>query len=387
MKKNDLKNQLWQAQNSALRDPVEVLCQNYLSNDLTRQSLLCRADTAFVKLLAKLQITLMISREYEHLVLALTPANGKIKQSFIRLPHPSGIAVDRDKQTVYVAATRNPNQVWEFKPVARLLPRSDCRRPGRLPRYLMPARIKFCPGAFYLHDLAVINGRLYGASAGQNSIVEINLNESRTDKIVWQPKNVTDKKANFIQLNSIAAGPTLAASFFSASGDHISSRRPGHLNYPIDKTGVIFDGASRQPWAGGLTRPHSARLHRGQLWVDNSGYGEFGYIENKKFQPIIKLPGWTRGLCLIGDFAIVGVSRVLPRYKHYAPGLKNLPQICGLYAVNLNTAKISGSVIWPFGNQIFSIDWLPKKTTPGFVFNKASPTSDQDKNIFYAFQL
>ncbi|MFN8563871.1 MAG: DUF4915 domain-containing protein [Anaerolineae bacterium] len=87
---------------------------------------------------------------------------------------------------------------------------------------------------------------------------------------------------NHIQLNSIAAGDSSKTSFFSASTDKISARRPGHRNFPVDKRGVIF-GATREPIARGLTRPHSVWPHDGKIWVDNSGYGTLGYVEDGGF--------------------------------------------------------------------------------------------------------
>src|SRR5262249_28523740 len=136
---------------------------------------------------------------------------------------------------------------------------------------------------------------------------------------------------NYIQLNSIAAGPDLLSSYFSASSDKISTRRPGHRNYPVDKRGVIFSGITREVVARGLTRPHSARLRQSVLWVDNSGYGQLCYIEDGRAYPVITLPGWTRGLCLIGDVAWVGTSRVLPRFRQYAPGLEVDSSQCGIH--------------------------------------------------------
>ena len=52
---------------------------------------------------------------------------------------------------------------------------------------------------------------------------------------------------NYIQLNSIAAGRTVEESFFSASADAITPRRPGHRDYPVDGRGVVFSGATREP--------------------------------------------------------------------------------------------------------------------------------------------
>src|SRR5204863_6287126 len=135
------------------------------------------------------------------------------------------------------------------------------------------------PGCLYLHDLALVGGELYGNAVGQNAVVRLSP-EGRYER-VWWPRSIEragrpDFRRNYLQLNSIAAGRDLAGSFFSASAEAPSPRRPGQRHFPVDRRGVIFSGATREPVARGLTRPHSARLWQGALWVDNSGYGEVG---------------------------------------------------------------------------------------------------------------
>ena len=71
---------MWQIQNEALRDPIEIICQNYTASGLARQSLTHKASDSFVELLAKLNITLLVTREYEHLVIALTADKNNLKQ-------------------------------------------------------------------------------------------------------------------------------------------------------------------------------------------------------------------------------------------------------------------------------------------------------------------
>jgi hypothetical protein len=66
-------------------------------------------------------ITLLVTREYEHLVVALTVARGRPLVSYLPLPHPSGVAVDRRRDVVHVASTRNPNQIYDLVPVNDLL--------------------------------------------------------------------------------------------------------------------------------------------------------------------------------------------------------------------------------------------------------------------------
>src|SRR5439155_12290356 len=123
----------------------------------------------------------------------------------------------------------------------------------------------FFPGSLYMHDLAFIRNRLHANAVGSNAVIEIE--DSGTWRRTWWPRaierdGVPEFRLNFLQLNSIAAGASLQQSFFSASTDELSARRPGHLNFPVDRRGVIFSGRTREPIVRGLTRPHSARLHQ-----------------------------------------------------------------------------------------------------------------------------
>jgi uncharacterized protein (TIGR03032 family) len=208
----------------------------------------------------------------------------------------------------------------------------------------------------------------------------------------WWPRCIEAPRGplftqNQIQLNSIAAGPDLRRSFFSASTDEITRRRPGHRNFATDGRGVIFDGASREPIIRGLTRPHSARLHRKRLWVANSGYGELGFAEDGAFVPVSRLPGWTRGLCLVGPLVFVGTSRVIPRFRQYAPGLDVETSVCALHAVEAATGRVLGSLAWPHGNQIFGVDWAPREMSTGFPALVGRKQPARIRQLFYAFDI
>ena len=62
----------------------------------------------------------------------------------------------------------------------------------------------------------------------------------------------------------------------------------------------------------GLCMPHSPRLHHGQLYVLNSGEGQLLRIHrsNGEREVVAELPGYTRGLDLIGNTAVIGLSRI-----------------------------------------------------------------------------
>ncbi|HUM01360.1 MAG TPA: DUF4915 domain-containing protein [Thermoanaerobaculia bacterium] len=374
---------------AAWRLPAEVI--GLAEGPAAADPRLFRARTRgpFWDLLQELGITLLVTREYEHLVLSLGTRAGRPAVSALPLPHPSGLAVDRKRGIVHVACTRNPNFVLDLHPAPRLLPRKDLPARPRPGGALVPVRARFLPGSFYLHDLAFVGGRLHGNAVGINAVVR--LEEGGETRAVWWPKSVESggrlrADRNYLQLNSIAAGPDLARSFFTASASRPSARRPGHRNFAVDRRGVLLSGATREPVAWGLTRPHSARLHEGAVWVDNSGYGELWRRSGEAWETVARLPGWTRGLCFAGGVAFVGTSRVLPRFAHYAPGLTRGGSICGLHAVDTKSGKTLAALVWPSGDQLFAVEWLPAGGTASLPFDPPpAATARRERALFYAF--
>src|SRR5581483_11829576 len=183
---------------------------------------------AWWEILEAARITLLITREYEHIVMALCVANGKPRVSYLPMPHPSGMALDPERNTLHLASTRNPNMVYEFAPCSSQLGSSQEQKASR--GLLLPRQARYFPGCLYLHDLVMLGKELYGAAVGMNAIVRF----PAAGGVVpaWWPACIENDgrprfDKNFLQLNSIAAGRNLASSFFTASAAAPSSRRPG----------------------------------------------------------------------------------------------------------------------------------------------------------------
>lgn len=390
--KPDALDGLWAHHHAQWRDPMQVISLWEGAADIDRALLAFRTRGAWWDVLERAQITLLVTREYEHLALALAVEAGRPAISYLRLPHPSGIAFDAARGIVHIASTRNPNQVIDFEPATGSLARLDADPADVAGRPLVPVRSRFYPGSLYLHDLALVGGALHANSVGQNAVIRLFADGSH--ERVWYPRCIERPDdgtpvfgQNHIQLNSIAAGDTLETSFFSASTDKISARRPGHRNFAVDKRGVIFSGVTREPMARGLTRPHSARLHDGKIWVDNSGYGTLGYVEDGGLTVVTRLPGWTRGLAFHDGVAFVGTSRVIPRFRQYAPGLDVDKSRCGVHAVDARTGAVLGSITWAQGNQIFAVEALPRSFSARFPFRAGGRQHEREKNLFYAFEV
>lgn len=383
----------WLKHHCEWRDPAQIVSQWKEASAVGSNLLRYVTRGAWWDILAKNKITLLVTREYEHLVMGMQMITGRPVISYMRLPHPSGLVVDRRRSLLYLAATRNPNQVYEFQPVTIVSPSPIAKDKSLKYLPLIPIRTHFFPGSLYIHDLAIIRGILYANAVGQNTVIRLYGDGSY--KRVWWPRCIEQKDGpafdmNYIQLNSIAAKGNLANSYFCASTDKLSRCRPGHRNFLVDKRGVIFSGRTREPLVRGLTRPHSIRWFRAKLWIDNSGYGEFGFANLYKgvFTPITRLSGWTRGLCFYDKIAFVGTSRVIPRFHQYAPGLDVKHSECGIHAIDTRTGKILGSLIWPEGNQIFAIDWMSNAATSGFCFQAARKQATASaKTLFYNFKI
>jgi uncharacterized protein (TIGR03032 family) len=388
-------HQIWEMHSHDWRDPLAA--STLVNNASEIDPKLFQYETVgnFWPIIEQLGITLFVTREYEHLIMAFSVIDGKPRISFYPLPHPSGIAFDTIQNRLYIASTRNPNQLFQFRAVGNLLPRLDVRSDLSTSyvnvKPMVPVSSQFFPGCTYLHELKFIGTKLYANAVGHNAVVCIEPNDEYHR--VWWPKCIEDNgkpdfEQNYIQLNSIASGSSLETSFFTASTDRKSVRRPGHKNFKVDKQGVVFSGETRQVIAGGLTRPHSARLYQGKVWVDNSGYGEVGYIENHKYHPYIKLPGWTRGLYFKENIAFVGTSRVLPRFRQYAPGLEVDTSVCGIHTIDMSTKKIIGSITWPFGNQIFDFETVHSSYSTGFPTQVGSKRAiAKEKDLYYSFNI
>jgi uncharacterized protein (TIGR03032 family) len=370
---------LFEEDGRALRDPAQVIPLPSVTPFAAGERLEHRVRGDFWGVLARLGIRLLVSREYEHLLLSLgVGATGRPEVSWLPLPHPSGVAVDRRTGDVTVALTRNPNQLL-------VLTSHSVADDERVSGVLLPARTTFLPGSTYLHDLAYIGNRLHVAAVGKNLIAAVDADGALVPS--WWPEIMDrdggpDTRRNWLQLNSIAAGSTLADSFFTASTSRRLRYPPGHLRFMSDRQGVVYSGRTREVITTGLTRPHSARLDGTSLWVDDSGYGTVGVIHDSVYAPVRKLPGWTRGLAIHDTVAFVGTSRLLPAFAHYAPGVDTA--VCGIHAIDTRSGELLGSLTWPMGNQIFAIEWIDAGQTSGLPYNRArSAHTAQLRDLFY----
>jgi uncharacterized protein (TIGR03032 family) len=265
-----------------------------------------------------------------------------------------------DGQTLWMSSLY---QLWRFENA--LVPGQRHQGHDRL--YI--PRVGYTTGDLDIHDIVVeASGRVVFVNTRFGCLATLNARDSFTP--LWRPSFLSKLAAeDRCHLNGLALDEGRARYVTAVSNSDVADgwreRR--------ESGGVVIDVRDNRIVATGLSMPHSPRVYRGKLWLLNSGTGYFGSIDLKTgaFEPLTFCPGYLRGLALIGDYAVMGLSR--PRHDKTFSGLpldaalaaKGAEARCGLYVVDLRTGdavhwvRLQGLV-----SELYDVAVLPDVVRP-----------------------
>ena len=169
-------------------------------------------------------------------------------------------------------------------------------------------RLQRLDGVAELHDLLFEGSRLVLVSTGNDRVVALDLDTGlRPD---FEPLLDSGRGIDSWHLNCVSSfeGRLFATGFGREEG--WSWRRPGAWGAPADAegTGELFELLSGRSVVAGLSKPHSPRRWREAWVVANSGRGGLVVAHDDGRRQEIDCGGWTRGLVVHGDLALVGIS-------------------------------------------------------------------------------
>lgn len=137
--------------------------------------------------------------------------------------------------------------------------------------------------------------------------------------------------------------------------------------------GVVVDVDSGEVICEGLSMPHSPRYANGYVYLLDSGRGWLGRVpaSGGDFERLCFVPGYARGLALMGEWAVVGLSD--RRENRTFQGLeldqalaeKDAAARCGLQIVHLNSGaaphwlRIEGVV-----RELYDVALIPDTVRP-----------------------
>jgi uncharacterized protein (TIGR03032 family) len=231
------------------------------------------------------------------LALFSAPA-GRLTASYWRFPRPMGLAVENGR-----LAMVSRDHVWTFRMAPEFTVES-VRYTGRLDA----------------HDLAFDRRGLLFATTRFNCVARPSdrVNFQRH----WQPPFISQMhNGDCCHLNGVGVkeGRLAIATAFCESAAPAAWRQ-------LDRfaSGVLIDVHRNHVAARGLCMPHSPRWHEGRWWLCNSGEGSLCTFDTQRghCEPVIYLPGFTRGLCFAANRAVVGLSRIRRRHILDAPPVR-----------------------------------------------------------------
>lgn len=282
-----------------------------------------------------------------------------------------GLAVDQDR--LWIA---NKEQAWRFSNVG---PRKLKEREGEtlFDAVFMP-RWGIFLGPCDTHDVLAqtsFAGRTY-------ELLFVNTNFNCIASIDGHYNFVPVWKPNFI--SGIGAGDRCHLNGMGSKDGQLAyatacatTDEPGAWREFKNGGGVLIDVQANEIIARGFAMPHSPRWHDGKIWMLNSGNGDFGYVapSTGKFESILLCPGFARGLAIIGNDAVIALSRLRP--NTFASGLpikerlesQQIEQRCGLLVVDLTTGKIKHWLTIEGITELYDVaflDGIQRPYTPGF---------------------
>ena len=226
-------------------------------------------------------------------------------------------------------------------------------------------------GDLDIHEIGIRkNGKVVFVNTKYSCLAE--LSQTHSFKAIWKPKFISklapEDRCHLNGLAMVDGEPTyVTAVCRSDSVDGWRDRRRDG--------GVVIDVQTDEVVCEGLSMPHSPRWHNGKLWLLNAGTGYLGWVdfETRSFVPHAFVPGFARGLSMIGNVAAVGLSK--PRNQRFE-GLQLDDELkkrdadpwCGVQIISLTNGDVMNWIRFEGDiSEIFDISFLPNVKHPMMI--------------------
>jgi uncharacterized protein (TIGR03032 family) len=326
----------------------------------------CHASEGFQAWLAQAGGTLAITT-YQSGKVALVGWDGRQVTLLMRqFPKPMGLAVQGQRLAL---ATRH--EVWLFANAPDLAYAYLEDQLGRYDALYLP-RVAYFTGDLNVHDLAFTSDSLWLVNTRFSCLAALSKDFSFVPR--WQPPFISEiVPEDRCHLNGLAIVSD-KPKYVTALGE---SDEVGGWRSHKATGGILMDVEQNEVMLRGLSMPHSPYWYREQLWLLNSGAGELWRVDPASGQHdvVCTLPGFLRGLCCVGDYALVGLCQI--REQHIFGDLpleKKFDRLhCGVAVVHLGDGNLVGMLEFTQGCQeLYDVKFLPGIDRP-MILNVEKP--------------
>ncbi len=342
--------------------PAEAAKPATPPRDLTQLKVEKTCSRGLAGWLAQHRLSLAIT-SYQSGRIYLVGSDKQGRVSFFERIFERAMGVVGNAQRIYLGGLY---QLWRFENVLR--PNEVIH--GQFDKCYVPRNAQTI-GDLDIHELGIRkDGRVVFVNTKYSCLAE--LSTTHSFKAIWKPNFISklapEDRCHLNGLAMVDGEPKyVTAVCKSDSVDGWRERRRDG--------GVVIDVQTDEIVCEGLSMPHSPRWHNGKLWVLNAGTGQLGWVdfEKKAFVPHAFVPGFARGLSIIGNVAAVGLSK--PRNQRFE-GLQLDEELkkrdaepwCGVQIISLvngdvlNWIRFDGDM-----GEIFDISFLPNVKHPMMI--------------------
>jgi uncharacterized protein (TIGR03032 family) len=344
--------------------------------------------TSFPAILEQLASSLVVTTYQAGKLVILRSDGGVMNTHFRAFNKPMGLAVGRGRLAIGTAV-----DVWEFRNVPAVAAKIEPA--GKHDACFLP-RAAHVTGDVQIHEMAYVGVVSDRDSAFQGE-KEIGVRDASHNQQLWFVNTRFSCLATHDPDHSFA--PVWRPKFISQltpddrchlNGLGLEGGRPrwvtalgetdsgGGWRENKKSGGILIDMDSDEIVARGLSMPHSPRWHAGRLWLLESGTGSLGYVDlaSGRFNPIVQLEGFTRGLEMVGNLAFVGLSQVRETAVfsgiQITERLAETERTCGVWVIDIERPQVLAFLKFEEAVQeIFAVALLPGMRFPDLINDDA----------------
>lgn len=314
---------------------------------------------SFLELLERLNISLLVTTYQAGSLVVLRADAGRLNAHVRGFNRPMGLALSGHRLAIGTA--------WEIAEfhnvpaVARQLPPK-----GRHDACYLPRR-SHVTGDIMVHEMAWLNQELWFVNTRFSCLCTLDPDNSFVPR--WVPPFISlIAPEDRCHLNGFCLTPS-GGCLVTALG---ATDTPKGWRPTMRDGGILMDASAGTIVTGGLSMPHSPRVHAGRTWILESGMGTLGTIDpdTGRHQPVCHLPGFPRGMAILGNHAFVGVSRIRDASVFSdVPISRSADRLeCGVWVVDLQAGRVVGFLKFgPPIQEIFAIEVLPDQRYPEII--------------------
>ncbi len=321
--------------------------------------------TNFPAILDQLRSALLVTTYQAGKLVILRSDGGVINTHFRAFNKPMGMAVGRGRLAIGTAV-----DVWEFRNVPAVAAKLD--PPGKYDACFLP-RAAHVTGDVQIHEMSYVGDDVWFVNTRFSCLATHDPDHSFAP--VWRPKFISqltpDDRCHLNGLCLVDGRPrwVTALGETDTAGGWRENKKSG---------GIVIDLQSNEIVARNLSMPHSPRWHAGRLWLLESATGSFGFVDlnTGRYESIIHLDGFTRGMEMIGNLAFIGLSQVRETAIFSGIGiterLKETERTCGVWVIDIQRGQVAAFLKFEEAVQeIFAVALLPGMRFPDLINDDA----------------